>query len=104
MNVRDISVKAKPVFAKYGFRKVGVFGSYARGSARAGSDIDFLYATDAAEPLSFLERRQAETELESLLGVPVDLVPDTRVVARMRPSIKRDLKVIYERERSKGVH
>ena len=103
MDVRDIGMKAKPIFAKYGFRKVGIFGSYARGSVRDGSDIDFLYATDAVKPLSFLERRRAETELESLLGVPVDLVPDTRVVARMRPSIKRDLKVIYERERSKSV-
>ena len=47
--------------------------------------------------LGFIEKQEAEEELKNVLGVKVDLVPDTRVIARMRPQIRRDLKIIYER-------
>ncbi|RJQ34027.1 nucleotidyltransferase domain-containing protein [Candidatus Parcubacteria bacterium] len=94
-DLNTIAEKTRPIFKKYGFRKVGVFGSRARGDYHSKSDVDFLFS-DAGRPISFLEKQEAEEELEKILGVNVDLVPDTRVVARMRPYIKRDLKVIYE--------
>ena len=31
-----------PIFKQYGISQVAVFGSYARGDERPGSDIDFL--------------------------------------------------------------
>ena len=91
-----LAAKTQPIFKKYGFRKVGIFGSRSRGDNRADSDADFLFS-DQGRPLGFLEKQQAEEELKSVLGVNVDLVLDTKVVARMRPHIKRDLKIIYER-------
>jgi hypothetical protein len=94
MTTKDISDKARPVFKKYGFRKVGIFGSRARGDARPNSDVDLLYAP--GQPLNLFSLVEAEEALKDVLGVEVDLVPDTRVVARMRSSIKRDLKIIYE--------
>jgi|SRR3989344_6627884 len=94
-NVQIIAEKARPIFKKYGLRKVGIFGSRARGDNRSDSDADFLFSTkDSA--LGYFEKLQAEADLKEALGVDVDLVPDTRVIARMRPSIKRDLKIIYE--------
>jgi predicted nucleotidyltransferase len=95
MNVAEIKEKAEPIFRKHGFIKVGIFGSHARGEAGPDSDIDFLYSSKS-RLLSFDERLQAEEELEAALGREVDLVPDTRVVARMRPFIKKDLQIIYE--------
>lgn len=92
-----LAAKTQPIFKKYGFRKVGIFGSRARGDNRVDSDVDFLFS-DQGRPLGILERQDAEEELKNVLGVDVDLVPDTRVVARMRPHIKRDLKIIYERQ------
>lgn len=89
-----LTTKTKPVFKKYGFRKVGIFGSRSRGDNRVDSDADFLFS--GGHPLGLVEKQEAEEELKRVLGVEVDLVPDTRVVARMRPSIKRDLKIIYE--------
>ena len=87
--------KTRPIFQKYGFRKVGIFGSRARGDFHANSDADFLFSASGLE-LGFQKKLEVEEELENVLGVAVDLVPDTRVIARMRPSIKRDLKIIYE--------
>ena len=52
--------------------------------------------SDAGNNIGYADLIEAQEELEHALGVEVDLVPDTRVIARMRPGIKRDLKVIYE--------
>lgn len=95
--ISELSKRVQPIFKKYGFRKVGIFGSRARGDNRADSDADFLFS-DAGHSIGFAKRQEAEEELKIVLGVDVDLVPDTKVVARMRPSIKRDLKIIYERQ------
>src|SRR3989338_10954289 len=95
--LQDISAKTQPIFKKYGLRKVGIFGSRARGDNRADSDADFLFSVQG-RPLSILQRQDAEEELKNVLGVDVDLVPDTKVVARRQPSIKRYLKIIYERQ------
>ena len=96
-DLNTLAEKTWPVFKKYGFRKVGIFGSRARGDNRTDSDADFLFS-DKGQPIDFLKKQEAEEELKNILGVEVDLVPDTRIVARMRPHIKRDLKIIYERQ------
>ncbi len=90
----EISRKASPVFRKYGFKRVGIFGSRARGTARADSDFDLLYKP--GRTMGLFEKMQAQKELEEMLGARVDLVPDSGVAARMRPSIRQDLQVIYE--------
>ena len=96
-DLMTLKEKTQPIFKKYGFQKVGIFGSRARGDNRGDSDADFLFSNQG-HPLSYTEKQAAEEELKNVLGVDVDLVPDTRVVARMRPHIKRDLKIIYERQ------
>ena len=96
MQLAELKEKAAPVFKKYGFKKVGIFGSRARGDNRENSDVDFLFSQEGPM-LGFIEKQEAEEELKNVLGVEVDLVPDTRVIARMRPQIRRDLKIIYER-------
>lgn len=96
-DLASLVAKTQPIFKKYGLRKVGIFGSRSRGDNRADSDADFLFS-DQGHPLSMLQKQDVEEELKNILGVDVDLVPDTKVVARMRPHIKRDLKIIYERQ------
>ena len=67
-----LAAKTQHIFKKYGFRKVGIFGSRSRGDNRADSDADFLFS-DQGRPLGFLEKQQAEEELKSVLGDNVDL-------------------------------
>ena len=66
---------------RYGVKKVGIFGSVARNSARDDSDIDIVVAM---EP-NILLRVQLKEELEQLLGSKVDLI---RYWKRMNPFLK----------------
>ena len=59
----------------YGVKRLGVFGSYARGESRPKSDLDLLVEFDRA-PTMF-EFVRLERELAALLGIKVDLVMKT---------------------------
>ena len=93
--VERIREKTTPILKKYGFKKVGLFGSRARGDFRPESDVDLLFSRE--DTANNFNTFQIQEELQDTLGVDVDLVDDTRVVARMRPQIKKDLKIIYEK-------
>ena len=69
--------------AKYGVRRLGIFGSVARGEQTEHSDVDICYEGDAPSLLT-LERIQSE--LENLLGSPVDLI---RIRERMNSRLKQ---------------
>ncbi|PKL64523.1 MAG: nucleotidyltransferase [Methanomicrobiales archaeon HGW-Methanomicrobiales-3] len=56
---------------KYGVTSIGVFGSYARGEADSGSDIDLIVEFD--RPIGW-ELVDLTDLLESRLGQRVDLV------------------------------
>ena len=69
--------------AKYGVKRLGIFGSVARGDQTEHSDVDICYEGDAPSLLT-LERFQ--NELENLLGSPVDLI---RIRERMNSRLKQ---------------
>ena len=95
IDIETISTKAKPIFQKYGFKKVAIFGSRARGDYRPESDVDLLFSR--GNMVNFIDILQVEEELKNSFGVNVDLVDDRRIISRMRPQIKKDLKIIYEK-------
>jgi len=62
----------KPHLNEMNIRRMAVFGSHARGEARNDSDVDLLIEfIDTPGYMDFVETKH---KLESLLGVPVDLV------------------------------
>lgn len=63
----------REVLSRHGLRNPRLFGSVARGTEGAESDIDLLVEVPAGVGLLTLGRCQAE--LQQLLGAPVDLVP-----------------------------
>ena len=81
-NIRVRIYKAHSA-AKYGVRRLGIFGSVARGEQTEHSDVDICYEGDAPSLLT-LERIQSE--LENLLGSPVDLI---RIRERMNSRLKQ---------------
>ena len=70
--------------------KVGVFGSFARGDNKKGSDIDIL--VEFKNPPSLLTLIRLENELSEILGSKVDLVTTGAIKnKRIKDSIKKDL-------------
>ena len=76
--------------------KIGVFGSFARGENRAGSDLDILVYLVQMNKVSLLDLIGAEQELSEALGIKVDLITDRSLNPLIRPYIEKDLKIILE--------
>lgn len=74
----------------FGVRRLGIFGSYARGEQREASDMDFLVEFDDATLQNYLDLKDF---LEHLFQCPVDLVFADTVKPRLRPIIFNE--VVY---------
>ena len=70
-----------------------LFGSFARGEATETSDIDLLVRF--SKPIGWAFYGIAD-ELEKVLGRKVDLATENMLGNRIRESVYRDSKVIYE--------
>lgn len=84
--------KIRPVVKEYGVRRVGLFGSFARGETKRGSDIDLL--VDIGKSISLLDFVGLKLELEDALGRKVDLVEYGALKPRLRESILKEQVVL----------
>ena len=73
---------------RFAVRELSLFGSTARGTARADSDVDVLVSLDG--PANSERYFGVQFYLEDLLGCSVDLVTDKALRAELRPFIERD--------------
>ena len=71
--------------ARYGAKKIRVFGSVARGEAIEGSDVDLL--VDMERGRDFLDLVGFWQDLEALLGCRVDVITDGGVSPYLRDRI-----------------
>lgn len=94
MSREEIEATLVSTLGKYGVRKIGVFGSYARGEQRPDSDLDVL--VDFAERKSLLTLVRIERELSENLGIKVDLLTEQAISPYLVDRIKAELKVIYQ--------
>ena len=67
-----------------GVRRIGLFGSYARGENNPASDLDFVVEFDRK---SFDAYMGLKEYLEELFGCPVDLVLADAIKPRLRGAI-----------------
>ena len=83
----ELLAQHKPQLAqRYGVLRLALFGSTARDSANADSDIDILVAFDG--PATSKRYFGVQFYLEDLLGCPVDLVTEKGLRAELRPHIE----------------
>jgi len=94
MSREEIETALISILGKYGIRKIGLFGSYARGEERTGSDLDVLVEFEKRKSLLTLVR--IERELSEHIGVKVDLLTEQAISPYLVERIKADLKVIYQ--------
>ena len=85
---RRLNEARDDLFRRYPIRRLGLFGSFARGEATPESDIDIL--VEFSEPVGF-EIVDLALELEALLGRRVDLVSYKGLREPLRPYVERDL-------------
>ena len=87
--VLELLIRFKPEMQeRFKVRSIGLFGSMARGDAKATSDIDILVDVDPSIGLGFV--RLAE-RLEQILGRHVDLVSSRAVKPDYRRLIDKEL-------------
>lgn len=68
-----------------GGRDVRVFGSVATGEEQPESDVDLLFTM--GRPLSLMELVELEHQISALIGVGVDLVPDSALRPELRERV-----------------
>ena len=72
----------------FGVVQLALFGSVARDTATARSDVDVLAAFDG--PATSAHYFGVQFYLEDLLGCPVDLVTDKALRPKLQPFVERD--------------
>jgi len=71
-----------------GVKRLGLFGSCARGESTGGSDLDFVVELQAKTFDAYMELKLL---LEDLFGCRIDLVLQDAIKPRLRPRIMQDL-------------
>jgi len=84
-NIRIIHSHLPLLSNTYGVRKIGIFGSVARGDQTHKSDLDIL--VDFKKPIGFLKF----IELEDLLSRALKRKVDLTSVKALKPLIKKDI-------------
>ena len=74
---------------RFGVTALALYGSFARGQAAPGSDIDILVEFDT--PPDWRRYFGAQFYLEDLLGRTVDLAAAGEVRPEIRPYVERDM-------------
>ncbi|MCK4367254.1 MAG: nucleotidyltransferase family protein [Thermoplasmata archaeon] len=77
---------------RFKVRKIGIFGSFARGEQEATSDIDIL--VDFREPVSLIDFVALERHLSEILGRKVDLVMKSALKPRIGKHILREVRYL----------
>lgn len=77
-----------PVLLRYGVRRAGVFGSYARAEATSESDLDLLVDLPAGS--SLLDLVGLQLDLSEALGIEVDANTYNAIHPMLRERILAD--------------
>jgi uncharacterized protein len=86
--IEQIKKLAVPILQRYGVKRAGLFGSWARGDMTGSSDIDILVET--GENMSLFEFVHLKHELEDALERKIDLVEYQTIKPRLKPILLRE--------------
>lgn len=90
----SVNKKIIDYLIRYKPNRIGIFGSYARNEDNSNSDIDILI--DFKDKISLFDLGGIKYELSEILNRPVDIVTENGLNKRLRNSVMKDLKIIYE--------
>lgn len=95
-----IRAQSADLCRRYGVKRLGVFGSVARGDDRGASDIDFLAEFESPIPAGMADRYFGFiAEASKRFGRPVQLLTPAMVRNPfLKRSMERDLRILHGRE------
>lgn len=97
MNLSDKQIqKIQQYLVDKPVTKAYLFGSYVRGEARKGSDVDILVELDYTQEIGLFFVKM-KLDLDDLLGREVDLVSANGISKYLKPIIDREKQLIYAR-------
>jgi len=88
----EIIDKLVSILKKHGAKKIGIFGSYARGEQKETSNLDVIVEFEKRK--SLLEIVGIEQELEDALGIKVDLLTRASISPYLIERIEKESKVV----------
>ena len=95
MKTQEITAVVKEQLMAFHPVMIGLFGSFVRNEMKPESDIDILVKFSKSP--SLLQLIGIENILSDLLGRKVDLITEGSLKnERIKSSIKRDIKIIYQ--------
>ena len=92
-SIKQALVDNQETLRKYGVKRIGLFGSYVRGTATALSDIDFLVEL---EKVTFDDYMGLALFLEELFKKEVDLVTLTSIKPGFKPYIEKEIEYVTQ--------
>ena len=84
-HTKDLSV---PILRRYGVTRAALFGSFARGEAKAASDIDFLVEFEPGRTL--FDMGGLKSDLEDLFRRDIDLVEYSTIHPFVKDKVLRE--------------
>ena len=75
---------------KYGVKSIRLFGSFARGDAGPGSDVDLLVEFEPTAHVGLFEYIRLKNELSDLLACEVDLATPNAIRKAMKDEILKE--------------
>ena len=85
--LQELARRKQELNERFSVKKIGVFGSVARGEERPFSDVDII--VELGEP-TFDNYMDLKFELEKIFRKPVDLVMADTVKPRLKPVIDKE--------------
>ena len=89
-NILDKLSNNQHLLQKYCVKDIRLFGSIARGEAKAGSDVDVLVEFDPAAHIGLFEVSRLRHELSQLFGCDVDMVTPDALHKEMKEEILKE--------------
>jgi len=93
-SIEDIQERIFPIAKRYGVERVFLFGSYARGDALPGSDIDLR--VDSGAIRGYFKLAGFYRELEEALAIPVDVLTTGSLSETFLSRISDEEVILYE--------
>lgn len=84
--IPTIKKRVLPILKRHDVKRAAIFGSFARGEAKANSDVDLLIEYKSKDK-SLFDLVDLKSELEEILGRKVDIVTYDSIYWRLREQI-----------------